>query len=247
MIPQLTPRKVRYRHKAGCFSLWGGRLFILPHTLVGIGLIVVLIMKMSLGLLGSETDGRIENIETKASKNGNERYKLSYRFFHAGEYYQDHSDVDGPLPEEWTKNSRVPIKYLAILPSHASDIIEPNKRFPNNTLFIVGMALFWNGILSVFVYSIYIFPYRQKQLLRHGHEVAGKLTAMITTQTTRPTERYRAVYSYRVAGVDYQNTVPLDRQQAHTLHEGIIVRVIYDPNKPQRAIAVELSPWEITA
>jgi hypothetical protein len=111
---------------------------------------------------------------------------------------------------------------------------------------IGGMALFWNGILSVFLYGIFLSPYRQKRLLRHGHEAAGRLTSMTSYQGGRGRMNSRVVYVYRVAGIEYQNATILSRHQIGDIHEGMIVRVIYDPAKPKRSIAVELSAWEIS-
>jgi hypothetical protein len=245
MNPKQSPRKVRYRNKSGCLGIWGIRLFILPHTLVGLGVALMFLFKISLGLFGSRVDGRFESEANKLNSKGKSFVLLKYSFFANQERHIAEVEVSESRNRMLKEKAFLPIVYLSILPSKTSQIMEPDKIFPPDTWMAGGFALFWNSILSVFVYAIYISPYRKKRLLMYGVETSGQVTTCSSYRGSKGGTRYSVAYFYMVDGVKYEDAENVYKSQFENTHEGMTLRIIYDPTKPQRSTAVQLSYWEI--
>ena len=245
MNPNLTPRKVRYRNKSGCLGIWGIRLFILPHTLVGLGIVLMFLFKITLGLFGSRVDGRYENESSKLSSKGKAIPLLTYSFFANQERHFVEVEVSESHNRILKDKARLPIVYLAIFPSKTSQLIDPDHTFPPDTWMAGGIALFWNSILSVFFYAVYIVPYRKKRLLMYGIETSGQVTACSSYRGSKGGTRYAVAFSYMVNGVKYENTENVTKEEFENIHEGMSLRIMYDPTKPKRSTAAQLSFWEI--
>lgn len=245
MNPKKLPRKVRYRNKSGCLGIWGIRLFILPHTLVGLGVALMFLFKITLGLFGSRVDGRFENESSKLSSKRKTITLLTYSFFANQERHFVEVEVSDSRNRMLKEKARLPIVYLAILPRQTSQLMETDQMFPPDTWVSGGIALFWNSILSVFIYAIYILPYRKKRLLMYGVETSGQVTACSSHRGPKGGIRYAVAFSYMVNGLKHENTENVTKAEFENIHEGMSLRIMYDPIKPQRSTAAQLSFWEI--
>ena len=64
--PRTIQPRVGYKSGAGC-----AKLFILPHMLIGVGVIMVFILKIAMGLVGTKTDATVlEKTWHRGSKEG---------------------------------------------------------------------------------------------------------------------------------------------------------------------------------
>src|SRR5437868_5657433 len=69
------PRSVRLRKGSSKVGVWGVRLFILPHQLIGIGALVALGFFILAVLLGSDVTARVSSVsQSRTVKHGTTSY-----------------------------------------------------------------------------------------------------------------------------------------------------------------------------
>jgi hypothetical protein len=246
-----SPRKLQRRKGISLLGSGCLRIFIIPHTLVGIGILLVFLGKLALGTVGTKTEANIVAKTISHSKKSSRRshsntsYNVKFAFVHDRQSYEGQSNVGettyGSLPEQ----GRIPIVYLPIAPKFFADYQDPESAFPSNTWPMLGFALFWNAIVGVFFYVAYIGPWREKQLIVQGGEADGKVLSKSFTRGYKGGTRYEITYSYTVLGATYKGSASVNAALYEATPEGAPLSVAYDLAKPQRSMAVELSDWEV--
>lgn len=244
MTQHFIPRKVTIRYLSGWFSLWGPRLFVLPHMIVGVGFVFVFLIKVALGVFGTRTEGRVDLLDLKSSKKDEVSCKLEYSFFVNEQKHHGESQVEGNSYQALKVHDKVPVVYLSWLPSLASDAIERERPFPHDTWLIGGFSVIWNGIVGVFFYVLYIEPLREKRLLKNGSIADGALTELGTSRSVKGRITYYAKYSYHVDGVIHEDTVNLTKNEYANTHVGMPIRAVYDPKSPQKSETLEYGFWK---
>lgn len=239
------PRKIKTRSRAGMFGLIFARLFILPHTVVGLGMLLLLFSKIILALIGSHTEARVLEKTTQHGAKSSVTYKVAYSFTHGVADYSGSTQIDQKAYQRLRDGGPVPIVYLSFAPQYVSDYQDPHQRFPANTGFLLFIALFWNGIVAIFVYVLYIDPWRRKQLIIHGMEVPGQIQAKRLQRGAKGGTRHVVDYTYTVQGQLRHASITTTRAQHEACQEGDTLAIAYDPLKPQRSVPVDLSPWEL--
>ena len=256
-LDQPLPRQVATHGGCtyGC-GIWFFRLFILPHTLVGLFLIfkAVASVVLSLGVLvaGTDVDGRIvRKIETKGKKD-----RVSYSAVYV--YTVDQIEYEGTASLEADE-------YAAMREGQAITVkvywpgVE-GGHWPGFASYspleevggICFFALFWNGIVSIFVYMLYVLPWRLRQLVRWGQPTEG-----IVRDVQQHMQKGKKVIQVR-----YEYVVPPDGHspggvisgkasasgpKAEALHQGSLVTVLYDPRRPKRSLPYALSDFKAVA
>src|SRR5882672_1078386 len=71
----------------------------------------------------------------------------------------------------------VEIRTLNLLGRHIHESILPDESRWGRIGFYLLFAVFWNGILSVFVYVMWLAPWREKHLYRWGTAVPGRIAS----------------------------------------------------------------------
>lgn len=247
MTQHFIPRKVAIRNLSGWFSLWGPRLFILPHMIVGVGFVCVFLIKVALGVFGTRTEGRVDLLDLKSSKKNEVSYKLEYSFFVNEQKHHGESQVEGNSYQALKVHHKVPVVYLSWLPSLASDAIERDRPFPHHTWLIGGFSVLWNGIVGVFFYVLYIAPLREKRLLKNGSIADGALTELGTSRSVKGRITYYARYAYQVAGVTHGGEVSLTKNEYGNAHVGMPIRAVYDAKSPQKSETLEYGFWKVVS
>lgn len=241
----LPPRQIRSRKHAGFIGLIFVRLFILPHTLLGLGLLLLLLSKFTLAIFGQQSEARVLKKTTQAGSKGGATYKVAYSFTHNVTEYSGNSQIDQAIYQQLRESRSIPIVYLSFLPQYVSDYREPGHFFPANTGSFFLIAIFWNGVVGVFIYVLYIDPWRRKQLIRHGTAAMGRIEAMSIQRGSKGAARYMVNYSYEVENQRHEASISTTREQYEAHQIGESVAITYDPVKPKRSVPVDLSPWEL--
>src|SRR4051794_10637986 len=128
-----TPRGVRYRDgwATGC-GLWVVRLFLLPHTIIGIGALVVAMWSTGVyvGVLAFGTDcpgAVVRKTERPGSKGKTYRY-VDYEYTANGRLYTGRVSVDADEYRQVNTGDRVTVRALESAPD-----TEPWPRLPGST------------------------------------------------------------------------------------------------------------------
>ena len=239
------PRQLK-RRSAGSL-LEGGclRLFILPHILVGIGVFLLVVSKLAMGIVGSRADASIIGRTATPSSKGGTSYHVQFTFIANRERYEGKSQMNQSAFNELPEQGRLPIVYLSFAPRYFAEYVPPGKTFPSNTWMLLAFALFWNAIVSLFAYPFYIAPWREKRLIKYGSEAGGKVLAKRLTRGSKGGTRCNIDYTYEVLGTKYKGKTQVSQRLYDATPEGAPLSVVYDPVRPKRSGAVELSEWEV--
>ncbi len=243
------PRSVR--GGGGC-GLWFLRLFILPHTLVGIGVIGLALASAILALFGTDTTATVTKAYTSTSSKGSVSYHLEYVYQAGG---RDHTksqsvsratyDAIRPPGELEGTPSSIRVRYLR-LGSWSDQVLLENGGAWRRMGGLLFFALFWNGILSVFLYLAWVKPIRQRLLVKYGDVTAG--TILSSRKRQGKSISYYVTFRFRnpETGADLEREVDI-QGEAHyqSAVEGRKVTVIYSPRNPKRALIYELSPYQV--
>jgi hypothetical protein len=264
-----APRSVRRKLGSGC-GLWFIRLFILPHTIAGIFLIVSIPFGWYVEHFGTPVTATVDRRETQPTKKGGKLYQLYYHYDFGGrrfegsesvseEQYNQAGGVDAGGSTGLTPGSSTAIttrpsssksagtgvqfegRAVAVLPGH------PYFRAPSewggwSLLPMLGFALFWNGILSFFLYAIWILPLRQRLLVKRG-EVA---TAAITSRKIHRGKGTTYTLMYRFTaegGGEYTGACNVTKSDYENIPDGAPVLVVYKPTNPRHNLAYRFSDF----
>jgi hypothetical protein len=192
---RLNPtRRIASVAPEGC-ALWALRLFILPHTVAGVFLIWQVMLTVAWLHSGTDVTGRITRAWEEQHRKGPIFY-IEYRYDDAGGEHVEKDTVSralygnlppsvrnaglGPPPRS-SAGSRssvsapIPLRLLDYASSRLVRPLPPYGSSPRAQLAgNIFAALFWNGILSVFLYQLWIKPMR---LRRQAAAAAARFTS----------------------------------------------------------------------
>ncbi|CAA9383284.1 MAG: hypothetical protein AVDCRST_MAG64-805 [uncultured Phycisphaerae bacterium] len=153
---------------------WFDRIFIIPHVIVGVGLIGFSLLNLVWLIAGTDVEGRVLAAEERTSTKGVVSHGVDYAYPSGAGERRDRTDVSQVyyegLPAELRRPSRpagegdsvpITVRVLEAGPVHHA-VALPNRWSRWSCL---GMALavtaFWNAIVSAFVYRDWILPRRR--------------------------------------------------------------------------------------
>jgi hypothetical protein len=251
MPPELRkapPRRIRRRSGAGagCVIIFG-RLFILPHTIIGIGLLCMIPLTFAKVFLGDVHQGRIVRTWT-SSGDDSTNYHLGYEYDADGVHRSGdrtcsrskYNAIGDP------RRTQLPIDVysLNVLGWHTREALLPGESRWKRVGFYLLMALFWNGVVSVFVYMLWIAPWRVKQLYRWGLAVPGRIISKRTSSSDDSTTCYLD-YEFiqpKLGRIQEKQSVSSERFAA--ANEGQLVTVLCHPRKRSPALIYEFGDFE---
>ncbi len=242
------PRSVSRRAGLGC-GIIGMRLFILPHTLIGICVLFFLIVEPFLVLGTTAIPATVTKLTSNTSRKGGTTYQAEFQFspteapgapltatepidssefnaLHTGSTILVHTSVIGT--HRYTNISRSPAAYV-------------RHRY--------GMwlwALFWNGILSIFLYVAWVVPICNRNLVRNGDAVKGTITSKKIVGG-KPIN-YQISYDFTPIN-EYQSrqgkTTTTNKMLFDQVQESQEITVLYNPNRPKRNVAYEFGDYVV--
>ena len=255
-LDQRTPRRVCYRHGPLLGGgLWFLRLFILPHTVTGVALVFVTIFAVVLHLgvlfVGTDVQGRVVGKTEEFGENQME-YRLEYAFPLDGDHYRSRVRVDETEYRAAVVGDPISVRTLRCLPEYAH-WPRVGSYFPAQE--VGGLLLFtlvWNGILSVFVWRLYLRPWRHWRLVRYGRPVRAIVRHVDQCSSERP-GAVRARYEYQIPPGDKATRIVTGWMagsglQTDGIDVGSVVTVLYLPWRPRQHLVYRLAAyWALAA
>jgi hypothetical protein len=245
LLPR-PPRRVRGR-TGGAF--WVGRIFTLPHTLVCIGATGYLVFLVLWKVAGADVPGVVTGTEVWHSRRGTDGYNIRFRYQVDG---QTKSGSDGASPALYQRyrsgngtNPAITVHYFALGPLERAGVANGESAWTEIGLFALWVA-FFDSIVSIFVYLLWVKPLRARWLYRHGEAVSGTLLRK-RSQIGRSSTYY----------VSYWFENPLSGQQIeaeievwnaadwHLAVEGQPVVILYAPGHPKRNTVYEFGGYRV--
>ena len=254
-LDQPLPRPVRRRGglMAGC-GLWFLRIFILPHTLVGVGVLVAApaysFLTLGVWLLGEEVQGRVvRTTHSQNKKKNTTTYTLHYVFTVDGTEYSGQTGVSAQEQAMYKEGTPVPLRVLTVLPHYGHWPLVGNYSPLGQVGGLWFMALFWNGILSIFLWMAYYRPWYHWHLVRNGTPTSG-LVRETKTHHGKGGPSYTVRYEYAVLIGEVSDNLLTGSVNTHraigtAFMIGDVLTILYDPAKPKRSVPYVLADFEV--
>jgi hypothetical protein len=215
--------------------LWFARLFILPHTAVGLFLLLIVPVRLFVENWGTPVTATVDRVEPRTRK-GHESHWISYHYLLNGKRY------DGKKWQERAVVGETIEGRAAVLAGYEMFYTEAPSA--SGLLLVLAFALFWNGLLSVILYMAWVAPLRQRWLVREGVATIGTVTnKRIGRVKNNP---YIVSYRFEVAGEEQTGECWVNAEAYERAHEGMPITVLFDPSRPQRSLPYELSDFVAT-
>lgn len=242
------PRRIRAIGKRDGFP-WGFlRVFILPHMVIGIGLLLGLVSTVIVADFGTRVTGTVvEKHESDGSDDG-PSFFVTY-LFHAGRETvrcTDQIEVDVYRPLETGRN--IPVQYFPKAPRLYSIALPPGRSLTGHLHSLASFVLFWDGVLFPFVWLLYYYPYRTRRLYTHGRVAIGTVIGKKMT-TGDDGNGYSIRYSFAPDSVTpahcvYGRTSVVSEEYVG-IREGDELTILYDSRRPRRNIAYRFGHYKV--
>jgi Protein of unknown function (DUF3592) len=256
-IPQVLRahyRRVRTPFGQGC-GLWGLRLFILPHTLIGAAcLFVAMPGSVIWAAFGTDHVARVQRVWTTRTSKGGTSYHADYIYdLPGGQRRTKDAGISAASYERLNRaaaggraasagDGTIRVRSIGAPPIFYDHVVESGGGGPWGVVGSIWLfGLFWNGVLSVFVHLAYIGPWRVRRLYRSGTPVEGRV---ISKRVSRgKSTAYYVRYAYQTAdGDNFDREMTTSREHYEVASHGASVTVLYDPRKPRRSVVYEYGP-----
>jgi hypothetical protein len=244
----VPPPRAVARVKSGC-AVVALRLFILPHTLVGIGALLFAVGEPLLILFSASVPGVVQELTTHQGSKGSESYRVKIEYFPdarrngagllldegltAGEYRAMHRGQSVSVRTVGLGR----LRYATLARSVSGYI---RQRWP---MWI--FTAFWNGVISIALYVAWVAPIRGRHLVRDGRPVIGKITGKSTRRGKSIT--YTVMYEFVTADVRplrQDGEMSVSGKDYDSASEGRGVTVLYNSNRPSRNVIYEFSDFK---
>jgi hypothetical protein len=231
-----APRVVRRKPGGGCWLIFL-RLFILPHICAGIFLLLSVPAHLFVSHFGTPVTAIVNWEETTPTRKGGLMYEIYYHYTLDGRRYDERASVGASI----YRLTRVGDRYLGRasgLWGHAL-FVGPAEWEEAGPLAMLGIALGWNGLLSVFLYVFWVVPLRERWVARIGQPVLGIVTGR-REHSGRGGRIYRLSYAFTTPeGLEYTGKCDVTNWVYETILDGASIIVLYDPQRPRWNLAYD--------
>ena len=239
--PPPRPVRLRNRLEAGCL-VGCLQLFILPHTIAGFFILYqfgsAAYFYVAVRESGVDVEGRVtRKVETPGRKHTS--YHIDYAFTKDGEEHDGQVYVSPETYAMVQVGDPLPLRVYSVTPREGRWHLIPGES-PGRTLAGMGFAcLFWNGIIWGMYWFMYVRPWRQRNLIRHGQTAVARVTDVTSWQEKSQTV-YRVRYEFNPGlpgGPPVRGRVPVrPPMTAAEVTAGDELTVVYDPRRPRRNV-----------
>jgi hypothetical protein len=246
----LPPPPRQLRGGPGC-STWFVRVFILPHMCVGVFLIGRLFLTILNALFGTDLEATVTRAHTETTSKGGTIYHISYQYSAGGRIFTNSESVGvqtyaaASRPNEAEgRRTTVRIRALRLGPLHDEQLTTGRSVWGQVGQFLF-IALFWNGILSVFVTVAWVAPIRRYLLVRNGSVTEGTIVSKRERSGKGMTYYARFCFRNPENGTEIEREMTLPGKAAYdAVQRGRTVTVVYSLQNPRRAVIYEFCGYE---
>lgn len=240
------PRRVRGRLGGG---IWFARIFMMPHTLIGIGAAGYLVFLLLWRLLGSDIPGTVVGSKISHSSKHGDSYVLNYQFQAGGQTKSSSDGVSLALYQRYQNrnetNPPVTVHYFSIGPLEHS-ALHTGSSLWGEIGALTLWASFWNLIISIFLYQYWVKPLRARMLYRNGEATAGTLLRKRVQKGKTSTYYVSYKFNDPFSGKVFESEIQVwNPAEWHLAMEGQPVTVLYSRDNPKRSTVYEFGGYRV--
>jgi hypothetical protein len=242
LILPRPPRRLRGR-LGGRGEFWFGRLFTLPHVLVGIGATGYLLFVVLWRIFGAVIPGVVTGSDISHSSKGGTYYSLKYQYQVGGQTKSGSAGVSQTAYERFQSgnpgDAHLTVRYFSIGPFERAALNTGGMLWSGAGLLFLWVGC-WDLAIGVAVYQLWIKPLRLRGLFKHGLAAPGRLLSK-RMQSGKSTSYYCSyTFDDPVTGSRIEaETQVWDSGVWERAAAGQPVTVLYAPDNPQRSTIYE--------
>jgi hypothetical protein len=243
-----APRRVRVYPGVSRGEYWFGRIFILPHTIIGICAFGYLLFLLMWLVFGTDIPGVVTGAEAEPYSKG-VHYTVKYTYQLGNETKTGSEGVSQEVYERFHRQEKdkpgVTVHYFA-LGSHEHRGLREGGSLWGEVWRIALWAGFWNMIMSLALYQLWVKPLRLRWLYKHGEATPGTLVAK--REKSGRSTTYYMTYSFRVDETGELRQVESEAGNVamwKMIPIGHAVTVLYARDNPKRSTVYELGGYGV--
>ena len=198
---------------------------------------------------GTDYQGAVVQKTERPGSKGKTYRTVGYEYMANGRLSTGQVSVNADEYQDVAEGDRITVRALESAPD-----TDPWPGLPGSTpLRNLGgkwfFALFWNGIMSVAVWFLYVRPWRIRRLVRLGQPTEGIVRAA-TVSINKGSKSYHVTCEYAAPGGDdlltptvFTRKMTSTQKSAADVKLGDLVTVLYDPRKPRRRVIYTLTDY----
>jgi len=239
------PRRVR-GFLCGGGESWFGRLFTLPHTLIGLGATAYWLFLWCWAWFGTDIDAVVTGTDFQESRKGGTTYLVRYEYRNDGEIKSGSSAVSlAAYNRHKTEGNRArtTVRHLSFWLFDHTSLREQVSLWNPAGLFTIWV-LFWDIAIGSVFYLLWIKPLRTRWLYKYGETASGVVVGK-RTQSGKGTRYFVSyVFNQPFTGEQLQGEVEVARAADYdgaSIHQP--VTVLFASTKPHRSTVYELGGY----
>jgi hypothetical protein len=231
------PRRVRRKSwDSGCTVAFL-RLFVLPHMIIGVLLLLSVPQHFYVWHFGTSVTATVDRLDTRPGKKGGTNYYLYFHYQLDGRRYDESDGTDADIYRSTHVGEQFPGVATAILGK--SLFLSSAKSIGAETGVVLITALFWNGVVSIFAYLFWFVPLRQRWTVKYGEAAVGQIEG---TSTRRARNGLWYYVTHRFTTPDNRTLTGKSRVSKDVYTSAVVgtpLIVLYNPRRPKWNLAYE--------
>lgn len=241
------PRSIVRRPEAPGLLRWVPRVFIVPHFLAGVVILLISLTLVATALVGTRATGHVigERVTIGSKKTGNS-YVVEYAYpTPNGEAMGSETVSIGSASQPAAARRKavgqsIEVRHLGV-GNHRVSL--PASTGVGAHAVMLGFALFWNAFVGLFVWVLWVSPLRERWLYRHGVPAPGTVVSKRTRQGKSVSHEFS--YSFELpGGTVKQGTVQgVSRTLWEALQVGDRVTVLHPRDRAAPSLVYECGDY----
>lgn len=241
-----TPRAVQRKGKRiGRIAV---SLFLVPHTLIGIGIIVVCILNPIVIFGTPARQAVVQRVYSSHSSKGGTSYFVQYMYMMDGAERVSTDQLYRKETKQFHAHDKIAVHAVRIGSKYYGMRELSVSRYMAHDAPLWFAAVFWNGIVSLF-WLFFWGPVRlARSLVRSGTPAAGTVTGKRISRGKSNTPIVKYTFCPRESpNQPLTRELQVSREAWEAACEGQVITVLYQPDNPKRNVAYEFCDYVAVA
>ena len=237
-----APRPVRRRPGRGRLLTFI-HLFILPHTVIGIGALAWALYGVVL-LLGPTVSAQVTQKAITRTSKGGVIHTVYYSFPLGAQREQGQDTVSAETYSQLERRDRVPVRVPIIGPPLDHFVMEGDWSAVGEVSQRWFFTLIWDGVMAAFWWLLLIRPLINRNLVATGRPATATVTQR-EMQRGKTTNYYLRYEFTTHCGEPIRSRMSVDRDGYFRAREGEAATVLYSETRPRFNVLYPYGEYEV--